>query len=131
MQTLKELGLDENTLVVLAGDHGEMLGERGMWYKQTFFEWSVRVPLIVSMPQRFKPGRVSAHVSLVDLLPTFLDISKNLQSIEPVDPLDGQSLLPLLEGLDSGIARCVISEYSSEGVCAASRKVRAGHYKYI
>jgi choline-sulfatase len=102
-----------------------------MWYKQTFFEWSVRVPLIVSMPQRFKPGRVAAHVSLVDLLPTFLDISKNLQSIEPVDPLDGQSLLPLLEGLDSGIARCVISEYSSEGVCAASRMVRSGHYKYI
>ncbi len=131
MQTLKELGLDDNTLVVLAGDHGEMLGERGMWYKQTFFEWSVRVPLIVSMPQRFKPGRVAAHVSLVDLLPTFLDISKNQHSIEPVDPLDGKSLLPLLDGTEANADRCVISEYSSEGVCAASRMVRLGRYKYI
>ena len=131
MQTLKDLGLEENTLVVLAGDHGEMLGERGMWYKQTFFEWSVRVPLIFSMPTCFKAKRVSAHVSLLDLLPTFLEIATPGSPMTPIDPLEGESLISLLTGVDEGSDRCVISEYSSEGVCAASRMVRLGRYKYI
>jgi choline-sulfatase len=131
LRTLAETGLDRNTLIVLAGDHGEMLGERGMWFKQCFFEWSVRVPLIVSMPGRFAAGRCGAHVSLVDLLPTFLDIAAGGQPIEPVDALDGASLLPLLEGQDDGADRVVISEYSSEGVCAPSRMLRDGGWKYI
>jgi choline-sulfatase len=131
LRTLRETGLAEDTVVVLAGDHGEMLGERGMWFKQCFFEWSARVPLMVSMPSRFAPSRVAAHVSLVDLLPTFLDLAAGAGGIEPVDPLDGRSLLPLIEGQDDGHERCVVSEYSSEGVCAASRMVRHGRYKYI
>jgi len=75
LAVLKETQLDNNTVVVFCGDHGEMLGERGMWFKQSFYESSVRVPLMVSMPSRFAPARVSAHVSLVDLLPTFLDLA--------------------------------------------------------
>ncbi|MBM3538670.1 MAG: choline-sulfatase [Alphaproteobacteria bacterium] len=131
VRTLEETGLRDDTLVVFAVDHGEMLGERGMWYKQTFYEWSARVPLIVSMPKRFAPRRVAAHVSLVDLLPTFLEVAAEGSPPTPVDPLDGHSLLPLLSGADAGLDRCVISEYSSEGVCAASRMLRQGRYKYI
>ena len=134
LHALRETGLADDTLIVLAGDHGEMLGERGMWFKQCFFEWSVRVPLIVSMPRRLAPGRIAAHVSLVDLLPTFLEVAaaeRPEASIAPVDPLDGASLLPLLEGQDDGADRVVISEYSSEGVCAPSRMVREGRWKYI
>lgn len=131
LRTLDETGLADNTLVVFAVDHGEMLGERGMWYKQTFYEWSARVPLIVSMPQRFASRRVKAHVSLVDLLPTFMDVATGGQAFEPVDPIDGLSLVPLMDGRDDGAARSVISEYSSEGVCAASRMVRQGRYKYV
>lgn len=131
MRTLRETGLADDTVVVLAGDHGEMLGERGMWFKQCFFEWSARVPLMMSMPSRFEPSRVAAHVSLVDLLPTFLDLAAGAGGIEPVDPLDGRSLLPLMDGSDDGTTRTVVSEYSSEGVCAASRMVRHGRHKYI
>ena len=131
LRTLEETGLADNTMVVFAVDHGEMLGERGMWYKQTFFEGSSRVPLIVSMPGRFAPGRVAAHVSLLDLLPTFLDVAHEGKAPEPVDPLEGQSLVPLMTGQDAGDQRQVISEYSSEGVCAASRMLREGRYKYI
>jgi choline-sulfatase len=131
LRTLEETGLAKNTLVVLCGDHGEMLGERGMWFKQTFYEWSVRVPLMMSMPNRFAPRRVGAHVSLVDLLPTFLDVARAGSRFEPVDALDGSSLVPLAEGRDEGAGRSVISEYSSEGVCAPSRMVREGPYKYI
>ena len=131
MKTLGETGLDRNTVVVFAVDHGEMLGERGMWYKQTFYEWSSRVPLIFSQPGRFAPRRVAAHVSLVDLLPTFVDLATGGKPFEPVDPIDGASLLPLLDGVEDGAARVVISEYSSEGVCAASRMVREGAWKYV
>lgn len=131
LDVLKETGLDENTVVVFCGDHGEMLGERGMWFKQSFYESSVRVPLIVSMPNRYEPGRVSAHVSLVDLLPTFMDLALNGQPFEPVGPLHGNSLVPLLTGEQTGDERRVISEYSSEGVCAASRMVREGQWKYV
>jgi choline-sulfatase len=135
LRTLKETGLADDTVVVFAGDHGEMLGERGMWFKQCFFEWSARVPLMVSMPRRFQPARVAAHVSLVDLLPTFLDLASEARRVEAVDALDGRSLLPLLTGAEDGAqggpARTVISEYSSEGVCAASRMVRQGRHKYI
>jgi len=131
MQTLKACGLAENTVVVFTADHGEMLGERGMWYKQTFFEWSSRVPLIVSMPHDSGPRRVGAPVSLVDLLPTFLDLANDGRPLAPSDPLDGHSLMPLINGDDDGQDREVISEYSSEGVRAASRMVCRGAYKYI
>ncbi len=130
MRTLGETGLDGNTLVVFAVDHGEMMGERGMWYKQTFYEWSARVPLIVSMPGRYAPRRIAAPVSLLDLLPTFMDVARAGKATGYVDPIDGSSLVPLLEGGPAD-AREVIAEYSSEGVCAASRMVRQGRYKYV
>ena len=131
MKTLEDTGLAKNTVVVFGVDHGDMMGERGMWYKQTFFEWSARIPLIVSFPQRWKPRRVRAHVSLVDLLPTFLDIATDGHPPEYVDPLDGASLVPLIEGSETDGQRTAISEYSSEGVCAASRMVRRGPWKYV
>ena len=131
LQVLEETGLAENTVVVFAADHGEMLGERGMWFKQCFFECSARVPLMVSMPGRHEPARVAAHVSLVDLLPTFMDVAQPSVPFEPVDALHGSSLMPLVTGASDGSDRVVIAEYSSEGVCAASRMVRDGPYKYI
>ena len=131
MKTLQDTGLAENTVVVFGVDHGEMLGERGMWYKQTFYEWSARVPLIVSRPGHYAPRRVKAHVSLVDLLPTFLDIATDGRPPEYVDPIDGASLVPLITRTEPDGARTAISEYSSEGVCAASRMVRRGPWKYI
>lgn len=130
LSTLEQCGLAKNTAVVFAADHGEMLGERGMWFKQTFFEWSARVPFMIAAPG-IAPRRVDAHVSLVDLLPTLLDLATQGRPPEPVDPLDGASLVPLMSGDERGDERTVISEYSSEGVCAASRMVRAGRYKYI
>ena len=50
LQALEQAGLAEDTLVVFTSDHGEMMGERGMWFKQCFWEWSAHVPLIISAP---------------------------------------------------------------------------------
>lgn len=130
LQVLDDCGLAQNTVVVFAADHGEMLGERGMWFKQTFFEWSVRVPLMIAAPG-IAPRRLGAHVSLVDLLPTFLDLAGGGAPVEPAEALHGSSLVPLMTDDDDGSDRVVISEYSSEGVRAASRMVRRGKYKYV
>ena len=47
LDTLEAIGERDRTIVVLSADHGDMLGERGLWFKMCFFEWSVRVPMIV------------------------------------------------------------------------------------
>ena len=131
MKTLRETGLDENTIVIFTSDHGEMLGERGMWYKQCFFEWSARVPLIISYPKGFKGKRVSENVSLVDLMPTLLDIVTDGEPPEPVSQLDGQSMVRLMGEGDDDWSDIAISEYTGEGVCAPCRMIKQGSYKYI
>ena len=59
VDALDELGLGDDTVVVLLADHGDMLGERGLWYKMSFFEGSARIPLIIHAPNRFVPRRVA------------------------------------------------------------------------
>jgi choline-sulfatase len=139
VEALERTGLAERSVIVCCADHGEMLGERGMWYKQTFFEWSARVPLVIRGPG-IAPRRVADIVSLVDLLPTFLDIAAPAARVSPVDPLDGCSLWPLLAGAVASTGgpdaeragtREAIAEYASEGVCAPSRMLRRGRYKYV
>ncbi len=131
LDALERAGLGRDAYVVFCSDHGEMLGERGMWYKQTFFESSVRVPLVVRAPD-VSPGRCGEVTSLADLLPTFLELSARGGSVvAPVDALDGRSLSGLLAGRRSDDAREAVSEYSSEGVVAPSRMVRIGNWKYI
>jgi len=136
LHALDASGLGQDSVVVFCTDHGEMMGERGMWFKQTFYEPSVRVPLAIRMPQSEdirRTGRCATPCSLVDLLPTFLDLATGHsgdRAIEPVDPLDGRSLAPALRG-DALSEADVLSEYSSEGVCAASRMLRRGDWKYV
>ena len=59
MATLADFGLADDTITLFTSDHGDLLGERGLWYKMRFFEWAVRVPLIVHAPGRFAPRRVA------------------------------------------------------------------------
>jgi choline-sulfatase len=132
LAALDRAGLADNTLIVLTSDHGEMLGERGMWFKQSMYEWSVRVPLVIALPERFQPKRVSGVVSLVDLLPTLVDVASNGAPPEPADPLDGSSLVGMLEnGDDSNRAGCAIADFNAGGAPGPIRMVRAGRYKYV
>ena len=131
VRTLEETELLRDTVIVFASDHGEMLGERGMWYKQTFYEWSSRVPLIIAFPERFATRRVARNVSLVDLLPTLLDLATDGQPPAYVDPLDGASLTGLMSGEEPGWPDRVISEYTDMGVCAPARMIREGPHKYV
>lgn len=130
LKTLKDTGQDQNTIIVFSGDHGDMLGERGLWYKMSWFEGSARVPMIIHAPDRFTPGRVAASVSTLDLLPTFIDMAN--PGPTPVDymmPIQGRSLMPHLNrqgGHDE-----VIGEYMGEGAIAPVFMIRRGDYKFI
>ena len=71
---LRDAGLEEDTIVLFTSDHGELLGERGLWYKMAFFDAAARVPLIAWAPGRIAPSRVATPVSLLDLAPTLLEL---------------------------------------------------------
>jgi choline-sulfatase len=128
---LREAGLEDDTLVVFTADHGEMLGERGLWFKMAFFEDSVRVPLVVrGPPELVRAGaRVAAPVSQLDLVPTLLELCGVASGEAPAD-VDGASLSGLLRG-DGERAAPVLAEYLGEGVAAPAVMVRSGALKYI
>ncbi len=92
LDVLDKTGLRDNTVVIFTADHGDMMGERGMWYKQHFFEWACRVPLVVCWPGKFAPNRVDQEVSLVDLLPTLLDLATEGNGCGNLEEIDGHSL---------------------------------------
>ncbi len=129
LQAIEESDQREDTVVLFLSDHGEMLGERGMWYKMSFFEWSARVPLILHAPGRFSPGRVATPVSLVDILPTLAEIAGGGRGPEYVDPIEGSSLLALASGIEQD--RSVYGEMLGEGALAPLLMIRRGQYKYI
>jgi len=127
LTTLKNCGLDKNTIVMFSGDHGDMLGERGLWYKMGWFENSARVPLIINYPPLFTPHRVKESVSTLDLLPTLLDLVGGNQN--DLLPMDGRSLYPALCGMAGNDE--VFGEYMGEGTITPTVMIRRGQYKYI
>jgi choline-sulfatase len=126
--TLDSLGLADDTVVILLADHGDMLGERGLWYKMNFFEGSARIPLVVHAPARFRASRVATPVSLVDVLPTIIELSGGSVA-DAVEPLAGRSLLPLCQGETE--ERTVVGEYAAEGACAPIVMLRRGTLKFV
>jgi choline-sulfatase len=92
-RALEITGQAEQTAIVVTADHGDMLGERGLWYKMTFYERALRVPLILRPRGRAQPRRIAQPVSLVDLFPTLLDLTRAEHAAEYLQ-LDGKSLLP-------------------------------------
>ncbi len=131
LKALDDTGARENTIIIFTADHGDMLGEKGLWYKMSFFEESVQVPLIVRAPWMFRGRSVSAHVSLVDLLPTLLDIIGSPYLENPAAPIAGSSLLPLMAGDSEQARHPVISEYFAEGAIAPCFMIRQANFKYI
>lgn len=127
VDTIDALGCADDTVVVLLADHGDMLGERGLWYKMNFFEGSARIPLVVHAPGRFAPARVSAPVSLVDVVPTIAEL---VGGDLPDEALAGRSLVPLCEGTPAA-ERSVLGEYMAEGSLAPIVMIRRGRWKYV
>ncbi|KKK25783.1 choline sulfatase [Aspergillus rambellii] len=129
LKVLDDCGLRDDTIVVFTGDHGDMLGERGLWYKMTWYENSARVPFIVHAPQRYAAKRIPQNVSTMDLLPTFAEMvgAPLIRGL----PLDGVSLMPYLTGEDGIKTDTVLGEYMAEGTQSPVVMIRRGRWKFI
>ena len=126
LDALDGVGFTEDTAIVFLSDHGDMLGERGLWYKMSFYEGSSRVPLMVAAPG-LAPGLVETPASSVDVAPTLADIAGiDLGEIAPW--VDGESLLPLAAGSER--QRPVRMEYAAEASEAPLVSIREGRFKY-
>lgn len=106
--TLRELGLDKNTVVVYTSDHGEMAGAHRMWTKHNMYEQSVRVPLIVRTPDHLGAGTAREHiVEQVDLLPTLAELC----GLDAPTGIDGRSFAASVRGERHAGREFAYSEY--------------------
>jgi choline-sulfatase len=128
LATLETLGLADDTVIVVTADHGDMLGERGLWYKMTFYERAVRVPLIVAGPGLAAGQRIGPAVSHLDLLPTFLELA--IGSPAAAGPCDGASLVPSLRHGAPPRGE-VFGEYMAEGYDEPVVMCRRGDRKFV
>lgn len=129
---ITRLGLSENTLVIFTADHGEMMGEHGMWFKRTFFDEAVRIPFVASWPGTIPPGR-SEHssASLVDLFPTFCEIAEVDSSFVAACELRGLSLTNLMTNREDRSPRYAIIEYLGEGTTEPLRAIVGDGLKLV
>ncbi len=127
LDTLDDCGLKDDTIIMFTSDHGDMLGERGLWYKMSFMEHSARVPLIVHAPGRYDARRVTQPTSLLDIVPTLSDIAGRQ---DHAATLDGHSLLPLLQGGAENPDHAIYAELTAEGCLAPLFMIRQGNWKY-
>ncbi len=133
IKALDDNGLRENTLIIYTSDHGDQLGERGHWWKHTFYDDSVKVPLIVA-GDAIK-GATGRRDQLVDLM----DVSASLCDLAGAPALpgaDGRSFAPLLNNPDAPWHNRVFSEYCmdaapawSDGEAVQHRMLRDGDWK--
>lgn len=126
LRALRELGLEEDTIVVYASDHGEMLGEHGLWQKFVFYEPSVGVPLIFRVPGMTPPNaRCATPVGLVQLFPTLCELC----GIPAPPGLDGASIAGDLAEPSQTRDTSVFSEYGLR-TPRAKYMLRRGRFKY-
>lgn len=134
VDALEDAGLADNTVVIVTSDHGDMLGERGLWAKMSWLEDSARVPMIVKGPGIPAGKRVSNNVSHVDLLPTLTDLAASSGAgpePEYADWLDGRSLMGLIAGDAAGDRDEAVGEYMGECAAAPLIMIRRGNLKFI
>lgn len=116
-----------DTVVLFCSDHGEMLGERGLWFKMSFYEGSARVPLMIA-GAGIEPARIAEPSSNLDICPTLCDLA----GVDPggIAPwTDGLSLVPALRGGERGGP--VLMEYAAEGSIAPMVAIRTRDHKFV
>ncbi|MGH7322545.1 MAG: sulfatase-like hydrolase/transferase [Candidatus Rokuibacteriota bacterium] len=128
LEALAEAGLGETTRVIYSTDHGEMLGEHGLWWKSAMYESAVAVPLIVAGPDVPAGRTVRTNTMLVDVFPTILEAVGAEPAPEDAG-LPGESLLGLARTADR--SRAAFSEYHAIFSPSGIFMLRDARYKYV
>ncbi|BBU57295.1 choline-sulfatase [Mameliella alba] len=116
----------QEAIVVFVSDHGDMLGERGLWFKMSFYEGSARVPMMISVPG-MEGAQVAAPVSNIDICPTLCDLA-GVDMSEVMPWTEGESLVPVMRGGER--VSPVAMEYAAEASYAPLVCLRRGKWKY-
>ena len=128
LRALEESGLADNTVVIYTTDHGENLGEHGLWWKNCMYEHAARAPLIISWPKRWKGGqRRAAACSLVDMVQTVAELGG---AKVPAD-WDGDSMLKWMDDPRAKWKDQAVSEYYGHNIASGFVMLRRGKYKYV
>ncbi len=125
LDVLERGHMAEDTVILFVSDHGDMLGERGLWFKMCFFDGSARVPLAIAAPG-WEPKLISQPVSTLDVTPTLASLAGiDITKLKPWT--DGEDLTPLAKG--TGTRGPVPMEYAAEGSIAPLVGLRDGKFK--
>jgi len=128
LNTLADSKAADNTIIIYTTDHGENMGEHGLWWKNCMYEHAARVPLIISWPARWKgPQRRVKACSLVDVVQTIAELA---DARTPSD-LDGSSMLQWLSNPATKWKDIAVSEYYGHNVASGFAMIRMGDYKYV
>ncbi|MGJ8616961.1 MAG: choline-sulfatase [Sulfitobacter sp.] len=124
LQTLEDTR--QEAIIVFVSDHGDMLGERGLWFKMSFYEGSSRVPMMIAAPQ-MEPGLHTTPVSNIDICPTLCDLA-GVSMGEVMEWTTGQSLVSMGQGVER--TEPVAIEYAAEASYSPMVALRHGRWKY-
>lgn len=127
LSELERTGQSENTVVIYTSDHGEMLGDHGLWLKNVLLENAARIPMIIAGPGLPSGQAVQDPVAHVDLIATILELGGASRD----GGLRGHSLIPLGHGQSGSHPGFAFSESHSEGNCTGSFLIRKGQWKYV
>lgn len=125
MSALEEVGQNlDDWIIVFTSDHGEMLGEHGIWEKQKFFEASVKVPMIIRYPKKIQPIQVRENINSIDLYATLCDLA----GLEEPEGLDSRSMVRLMTGDGGDWDNVTYSYFVLEG--RETLMIKMDHLKY-
>jgi len=126
--SLDDSEVADNTIIIYTTDHGENMGEHGLWWKNCLYEHASRVPLIVSWPARWKGGqRRTQACSLVDVVQTIAELGG---ADVPAD-WDGDSMIKWLDDAGTEWKDLAVSEYYAHNIASGYAMIRKGSYKYV
>ena len=129
LSALEQLDLDENTIVVLWGDHGYHLGELGIWTKHVNYELANRIPVIMAGPGIAKKGRKTLQpMETVDIYPTLAELA-GFKRPEVPQPLDGLSMVPVLKNTKKSIRDHAYHTFPRGG--RLGRAIRTDRYRLV